>query len=131
MYFQLSTAFPAIQPLESLVPGKHNHVSFFLPREEAESGLEFLGLLVMENRLKPETKPVLRELAAARIRSIMVTGEPPTAMADGSSSLLQQPHDGGHGANLSGTIGRGQPSDSSHGGQECRYDSRGQQSHHR
>ncbi|POI32970.1 hypothetical protein CIB84_003278 [Bambusicola thoracicus] len=46
-----------------------------LEREEAESGLEFLGLLVMENRLKPETKPVLRELAAARIRSIMVTGD--------------------------------------------------------
>ncbi|XP_021249012.1 probable cation-transporting ATPase 13A5 isoform X2 [Numida meleagris] len=46
-----------------------------LEREEAESELEFLGLLVMENRLKPETKPVLRELAAARIRSIMVTGD--------------------------------------------------------
>uniref|UniRef100_A0A8C2TQX4 Cation-transporting ATPase n=1 Tax=Coturnix japonica TaxID=93934 RepID=A0A8C2TQX4_COTJA len=43
--------------------------------KEVESGLEFLGLLVMENRLKPETKPVLRELAAARIRSIMVTGD--------------------------------------------------------
>lgn len=35
------------------------------------------------------------------------------------------------GANLCGTIGRGQPSDSSHGGQECAYDSWGQQSHHR
>ncbi|NXC39711.1 AT135 ATPase, partial [Penelope pileata] len=46
-----------------------------LEREEAESGLEFLGLLVMENRLKPETRPVLRELAAARIRSVMVTGD--------------------------------------------------------
>ncbi|OXB63973.1 hypothetical protein ASZ78_014737 [Callipepla squamata] len=46
-----------------------------LEREEAESGLEFLGLLMMENRLKPETKPVLRELAAAHIRSIMVTGD--------------------------------------------------------
>uniref|UniRef100_A0A8B9EFE4 Cation-transporting ATPase n=1 Tax=Anser cygnoides TaxID=8845 RepID=A0A8B9EFE4_ANSCY len=46
-----------------------------LEREEAESGLVFLGLLVMENRLKQETKPVLRELAAARIRSVMVTGD--------------------------------------------------------
>ncbi|GAB0193585.1 probable cation-transporting ATPase 13A5 [Grus japonensis] len=44
-----------------------------LEREEAESGLVFLGLLVMENRLKQETMPVLRELAAARIRSVMVT----------------------------------------------------------
>ncbi|XP_074447046.1 putative cation-transporting ATPase 13A5 isoform X2 [Larus michahellis] len=46
-----------------------------LEREEAESGLMFLGLLVMENRLKQETKPVLQELAAARIRSVMVTGD--------------------------------------------------------
>uniref|UniRef100_A0A8B9IMM0 Cation-transporting ATPase n=1 Tax=Anser cygnoides TaxID=8845 RepID=A0A8B9IMM0_ANSCY len=50
-------------------------VSVLAPREEAESGLVFLGLLVMENRLKQETKPVLRELAAARIRSVMVTGD--------------------------------------------------------
>uniref|UniRef100_U3I699 Cation-transporting ATPase n=1 Tax=Anas platyrhynchos platyrhynchos TaxID=8840 RepID=U3I699_ANAPP len=46
-----------------------------LEREEAESELVFLGLLVMENRLKQETKPVLQELAAARIRSVMVTGD--------------------------------------------------------
>uniref|UniRef100_A0A8C3CNT9 Cation-transporting ATPase n=1 Tax=Cairina moschata TaxID=8855 RepID=A0A8C3CNT9_CAIMO len=46
-----------------------------LEREKAESELVFLGLLVMENRLKQETKPVLQELAAARIRSVMVTGD--------------------------------------------------------
>ncbi|KAM6127577.1 LOW QUALITY PROTEIN: putative cation-transporting ATPase 13A5 [Phoenicopterus ruber ruber] len=46
-----------------------------LEREEAESGLAFLGFLVMENRLKQETKPVLQELAAARIRSVTVTGD--------------------------------------------------------
>ncbi|XP_009680413.2 probable cation-transporting ATPase 13A5 isoform X1 [Struthio camelus] len=46
-----------------------------LKREEAESDLTFLGLLVMENRLKRETEPVLRELAAARIRSVLVTGD--------------------------------------------------------
>ncbi|NWX96331.1 AT135 ATPase, partial [Nothoprocta ornata] len=46
-----------------------------LEREVVESELVFLGLLVMENRLKRETEPVLRELAAARIRSIMVTGD--------------------------------------------------------
>ncbi|XP_056215078.1 probable cation-transporting ATPase 13A5 isoform X1 [Falco biarmicus] len=46
-----------------------------LEREEAESGLVFLGLLVMENRLKQETKSVLQELAAAHIRSVMVTGD--------------------------------------------------------
>ncbi|XP_068001755.1 probable cation-transporting ATPase 13A4 [Melanerpes formicivorus] len=44
-------------------------------REEVESDLTFLGLLIMENRLKRETKPVLEELSAARIRSVMVTGD--------------------------------------------------------
>uniref|UniRef100_A0A8C5SV30 Cation-transporting ATPase n=1 Tax=Laticauda laticaudata TaxID=8630 RepID=A0A8C5SV30_LATLA len=46
-----------------------------LTREELESGLTFLGLLVMENRLKSETRPVLQELRQARIRSVMVTGD--------------------------------------------------------
>lgn len=50
-------------------------VCFFLTvREEVESDLTFLGLLIMENRLKRETKPVLEELNAACIRSVMVTG---------------------------------------------------------
>uniref|UniRef100_A0A8C6XCN0 Cation-transporting ATPase n=1 Tax=Naja naja TaxID=35670 RepID=A0A8C6XCN0_NAJNA len=46
-----------------------------LTREELESGLTFLGLLVMENRLKSETQPVLQELSQAHIRSVMVTGD--------------------------------------------------------
>ncbi|XP_026542985.1 probable cation-transporting ATPase 13A5 [Notechis scutatus] len=46
-----------------------------LEREDLESGLTFLGLLVMENRLKSETRPVLQELRQARIRSVMVTGD--------------------------------------------------------
>uniref|UniRef100_A0ABM5FVF5 Cation-transporting ATPase n=1 Tax=Pogona vitticeps TaxID=103695 RepID=A0ABM5FVF5_9SAUR len=46
-----------------------------LERDEVESDLTFLGLLVMENRLKSETKPVLEELSNARIRSVMVTGD--------------------------------------------------------
>ncbi|NXA31240.1 AT134 ATPase, partial [Eudromia elegans] len=49
--------------------------SLDLRREEVESDLTFLGLLIMENRLKRETKPVLEELSAARIRSVMVTGD--------------------------------------------------------
>ncbi|XP_044277054.1 probable cation-transporting ATPase 13A5 [Varanus komodoensis] len=44
-------------------------------RESLEAGLTFLGLLVMENRLKSETVPVLEELSDARIRSVMVTGD--------------------------------------------------------
>ncbi|KAL8188329.1 UNVERIFIED_CONTAM: hypothetical protein K2H54_065675, partial [Gekko kuhli] len=46
-----------------------------LTREEVESDLTFLGFLIMENRLKRETRPVLEELMAARIRSVMVTGD--------------------------------------------------------
>ncbi|KAM9009092.1 LOW QUALITY PROTEIN: putative cation-transporting ATPase 13A5 [Ara ararauna] len=57
-----------------LNPGKDVDVSN-LEREDAESELEFLGLLVMENSLKQETKPVLQQLAAARIRSVIVTGD--------------------------------------------------------
>ncbi|XP_075058379.1 putative cation-transporting ATPase 13A4 [Mixophyes fleayi] len=44
-------------------------------REDVESGLEFLGLLILENRMKPETKPVLQELSAANIRTVMITGD--------------------------------------------------------
>uniref|UniRef100_A0A8C4V611 Cation-transporting ATPase n=1 Tax=Falco tinnunculus TaxID=100819 RepID=A0A8C4V611_FALTI len=57
---------------KSLQAGKQ---STDLTREEVESDLTFLGLLIMENRLKKETKPVLEELSAARIRSVMVTGD--------------------------------------------------------
>ncbi|KAJ7324614.1 hypothetical protein JRQ81_017634 [Phrynocephalus forsythii] len=46
-----------------------------LARDSVESELAFLGLLVMENRLKSETQPVLEELSQARIRSVMVTGD--------------------------------------------------------
>ncbi|XP_075124652.1 putative cation-transporting ATPase 13A4 isoform X2 [Leptodactylus fuscus] len=44
-------------------------------REEVESELKFLGFLIMENRLKSETQPVLQELKSANIRTIMVTGD--------------------------------------------------------
>ncbi|KAM3931813.1 putative cation-transporting ATPase 13A4 [Leptodactylus fuscus] len=46
-----------------------------LKRDEVECDLSFLGLLVMENRLKLETRPVLRELSTARIRTVMITGD--------------------------------------------------------
>ncbi|XP_056419531.1 probable cation-transporting ATPase 13A4 [Hyla sarda] len=44
-------------------------------REEVESDLVFLGLLILENRLKPETIPVLREINNALIRNVMITGD--------------------------------------------------------
>ncbi|XP_055481132.1 probable cation-transporting ATPase 13A4 isoform X3 [Psammomys obesus] len=46
-----------------------------LMREKVESDLIFLGLLILENRLKEETKPVLEELISARIRTVMITGD--------------------------------------------------------
>ncbi|XP_078511981.1 putative cation-transporting ATPase 13A4 [Lissotriton helveticus] len=61
----------AYKPMPSQTPSELHS----LAREEVESNLEFLGLLVMENQLKPETKPVLEELLEARIRTVMVTGD--------------------------------------------------------
>jgi len=47
----------------------------FTLREKLENNLEFLGLIIMENRLKPETCRVISGLKAANIRTIMCTGD--------------------------------------------------------
>ncbi|XP_075056987.1 putative cation-transporting ATPase 13A4 [Mixophyes fleayi] len=58
-----------------------------LKREEVEHDLLFLGFLIMENKLKAETKPVIHELKAANIRTIMLTGDNiQTACTVGQSS---------------------------------------------
>ena len=44
-------------------------------RDEVETDLTFLGLIIMENRLKAETTGVMRVLKNACIRTIMVTGK--------------------------------------------------------
>ncbi|XP_023167868.2 probable cation-transporting ATPase 13A3 isoform X2 [Drosophila hydei] len=46
-----------------------------LSREEVEHNLEFLGFVILENRLKPDTSAVIKSLNLANIRSIMVTGD--------------------------------------------------------
>jgi cation-transporting ATPase 13A2 len=46
-----------------------------MDRAALESNLEFLGLIVMENRLKPETTPVIDLLNRVNIRVIMCTGD--------------------------------------------------------
>ncbi|XP_054705798.1 polyamine-transporting ATPase 13A2 isoform X9 [Grus americana] len=46
-----------------------------LPRDSVESGLTFLGFLVMKNVLKPESAPVIRLLRNANVRPVMVTGD--------------------------------------------------------
>ncbi|XP_039307222.1 probable cation-transporting ATPase 13A3 isoform X2 [Solenopsis invicta] len=46
-----------------------------LPRETVERDLEFLGLVILENRLKRPTTPVITELREANIRVMMITGD--------------------------------------------------------
>ncbi|NXH54570.1 AT132 ATPase, partial [Rhabdornis inornatus] len=46
-----------------------------VPRDSVESGLSFLGFLVMKNVLKPESAPVIQLLRSANIRPVMVTGD--------------------------------------------------------
>lgn len=41
---------------------------------QVECELTFVGLLVLQNTLKPETSPVIRQLMSAKIRTVMVTG---------------------------------------------------------
>ena len=40
-----------------------------------ESDLNFLGLLILQNQLKPESTPVIGTLHSANIRTVMVTGD--------------------------------------------------------
>uniref|UniRef100_A0A6A7FU09 Cation-transporting ATPase n=1 Tax=Hirondellea gigas TaxID=1518452 RepID=A0A6A7FU09_9CRUS len=63
-------------------------------REEVECNLQFLGLLVMENRLKQETKVVIQQLHQANIRTVMVTGDNLlTALSVGRECGLVSPQD--------------------------------------
>ncbi|XP_064185049.1 polyamine-transporting ATPase 13A3-like isoform X2 [Anguilla rostrata] len=46
-----------------------------ISREVIECEMEFLGLLMLQNKLKPQTVPALAELHRANIRTVMVTGD--------------------------------------------------------
>lgn len=46
-----------------------------MKRDEAESGLTFVGFIIFENKLKPSTTPVIEELEKANIRKVMCTGD--------------------------------------------------------
>uniref|UniRef100_A0A8D0G6A1 Cation-transporting ATPase 13A3 n=1 Tax=Sphenodon punctatus TaxID=8508 RepID=A0A8D0G6A1_SPHPU len=50
---------------------KIQHIS----RDAIECHMDFLGLVMLQNKLKPETLPVLAELRRACIRTVMVTGD--------------------------------------------------------
>ncbi|KAG7217497.1 hypothetical protein INR49_021424 [Caranx melampygus] len=44
-------------------------------RDHIEANMEFLGLIIMQNKLKAETPGVLQDLHQANIRTVMVTGD--------------------------------------------------------
>lgn len=46
-----------------------------IKRDQVECDLNFLGLIVLQNMLKPETTPVIHKLKGANIRIVMVTGD--------------------------------------------------------
>ncbi|EJD02982.1 Ca-transporting ATPase [Fomitiporia mediterranea MF3/22] len=48
-----------------------------LKREQAESGLRFLGLVIFENKIKPGTTPAIQALRAAHMACRMITGDNP------------------------------------------------------
>ncbi|KAI0093395.1 Ca-transporting ATPase [Irpex rosettiformis] len=48
-----------------------------MKREQAESGLNFLGLIIFENKLKPGTTPAIQALRAAHLGCRMITGDNP------------------------------------------------------
>ncbi|KAM9383997.1 polyamine-transporting ATPase 13A3 [Pholidichthys leucotaenia] len=46
-----------------------------ISRDHIETNMEFLGLIIMQNKLKAETPGVLKDLHQANIRTVMVTGD--------------------------------------------------------
>ncbi|KAK9235185.1 hypothetical protein V1525DRAFT_282585 [Lipomyces kononenkoae] len=46
-----------------------------LKREDVETDLDFVGFIVFENKLKPSTTAIIRELGDAKIRTVMCTGD--------------------------------------------------------
>ncbi|KAL5492024.1 hypothetical protein EMCRGX_G017412 [Ephydatia muelleri] len=51
------------------------HKTDRIERDMVECDLEFSGLIIMKNSLKPETTPVISVLKNANIRTVMVTGD--------------------------------------------------------
>ncbi|XP_068152364.1 LOW QUALITY PROTEIN: polyamine-transporting ATPase 13A3 [Drosophila tropicalis] len=68
-YRIIAVAFKALAPKVNYTKVQR------LSREEVEHNLEFLGFVILENRLKPDTTSVINALTTANIRTIMVTGD--------------------------------------------------------
>lgn len=46
-----------------------------MTRTEVERDLDFIGFIIFENKLKPSTAGVLKELKDSNIATVMVTGD--------------------------------------------------------
>ena len=66
----IALASKTIEPKTAKV-SKQNKLS----REEIECNLEFLGLIILENKLKKASVGVIKELTNAQIRTVMITGD--------------------------------------------------------
>ena len=44
-------------------------------RDDVEKDLTFVGLLIMQNKLKPASRYVINELKKAKIHTLMITGD--------------------------------------------------------
>uniref|UniRef100_A0A7N8WP32 ATPase cation transporting 13A2 n=1 Tax=Mastacembelus armatus TaxID=205130 RepID=A0A7N8WP32_9TELE len=60
------------KPLDSKL---HVNATVFVHREEVEKDMQFLGLLMMKNLVKPESANVINTLRLAHLRSVMATGD--------------------------------------------------------
>lgn len=60
----------AYKPLKKLTW----HHAQRITRDQVEKDMIFAGLLIMQNALKPETTPIIKQLRGANIRTVMVTG---------------------------------------------------------
>ncbi|MEQ2243969.1 hypothetical protein ILYODFUR_012327, partial [Ilyodon furcidens] len=65
-----------------------------LSRDLIETNMEFLGLIIMQNKIKQETAGVLTELQRADIRTLMVTGDNMlTAISVARDCGMVRPHE--------------------------------------
>eukprot|EP00741_Cyanophora_paradoxa_P005347 tig00000880_g5186.t1 len=60
---------------ERALPALDDAAAATFKREEAEAGLTFLGLLLLQNSLKAESPGVIKQLLDARIQPLLVTGD--------------------------------------------------------
>ncbi|XP_061879454.1 polyamine-transporting ATPase 13A3-like [Entelurus aequoreus] len=65
-----------------------------LSREQLETNMDFLGLIVMQNKIKEQTTGVLLDLRQANIRTLMVTGDNMlTAISVARDCVMVQAHE--------------------------------------